>query len=1042
MDSWKSCGEGFSGIKKLRHVIDSTRHHVPREKNTTESQPQIAVVSSDSPDVKKRSRPWDSHKKSFQSKVPALVKGTWKPDALLENFQTYSTGSSPRQNEDIESATSSSDDGDADDSDKPDEREAKNDRIYEKRKGIKNQSHLLFKKSFARNPNVKSRANSFVCHHRSELAQSDSNRFQTFQSVSGVKQEVYTQQHPDSNKTWTISSFENFTSKIGHSNTQCTRSPCLEVLTSDVREERLKKSKVVRRLHRKLREDSPASISDVDSDCEEHEECDIQADHNGGRVTDRKDIDESSPVSSGISREYLSLTETSPASSRKSQLDEKAKSPLESKMSISSCASSQAESCVSGQRETIKASEWISSLQKQKTPVKQNQSHDGCQEDSAKKKRKFESGSLADRLCQIQRRLKSSVRMWSHSSKTEAETDPNSKYIDVVIESLDKICSLYLCHCKVASEWESIKECSVFFSCDLAESLALKTGTTVQIYPPWQKLLSSSGDCTLLCTDFVRVVSPTGSAVQQFDSTTSLSHAKAVWNCPCVENPSLISSLCPVIMQPFSPYTAKKDFKGEAIDCSSDDNVHKHQRITVTLEHVPNFKPASLPQATNSGGILQQWAEMNICGTKSLRPFSARVLRVFVRKSFEDGLVIKCQLLLVDSRSTVAIATLPSVRSNLKTSKHDGDKIQPYLNIGRFEGKMCLCSGFMVASRISSDQKPNVFTVLKQAWPKESSLCRQSQSEAHSALSLTDDAASASQQSDLGCGAIPNFAFELQAFPFNRTDPVMLETQAFGQHRTSHLMTLHNALQEFSSSEHLSSVDSLFLYEQQVDGTDHTIMHRLYLNQPNPPGYLSAALCLCRDVCLVEGQLKCDEYSLVLPQTQWSAWGFDDLLDKTDLTSIEKLASNCLILPMLNENAAVGTVVRVEGFIKEVDDTSAFSFVECSVCGSTLTVLGSESRYCRICGADEKDLISVEEMAVFFSCSSLASDIAVKVQLAQTSVNTLLPNEPDVDGYDVDQVIGQFLTCRACLVDINTVIAPENSAEKILILRELECFLT
>ncbi|RUS80672.1 hypothetical protein EGW08_011576, partial [Elysia chlorotica] len=134
------------------------------------------------------------------------------------------------------------------------------------------------------------------------------------------------------------------------------------------------------------------------------------------------------------------------------ELEENRSSPpsfKDSQISIESEISSQSSL---QQKDKMKASDWASMLQRQTTPVKGKGIQELDHEDSAKKKKKFASGSLADRLYQIQRRLKSSARMWYHSAKTEAisgKPEKEARSITVQVQSVDKMFSLYLCNCKI-----------------------------------------------------------------------------------------------------------------------------------------------------------------------------------------------------------------------------------------------------------------------------------------------------------------------------------------------------------------------------------------------------------------------------------------------------------------------------------------------------------------------------------------------------------------------------------------------------------------
>ncbi|RUS80669.1 hypothetical protein EGW08_011573 [Elysia chlorotica] len=238
------------------------------------------------------------------------------------------------------------------------------------------------------------------------------------------------------------------------------------------------------------------------------------------------------------------------------------------------------------------------------------------------------------------------------------------------------------------------------------------------------------------------------------------------------------------------------------------------------------------------------------------------------------------------------------------------------------------------------------------------------------------------------------------------------------------------------SDDSFSPLTSMLVYDDDVNAASHTVLHTVHLGNCCLLGRATPSVCLFRDVCWSEGILQCDEYSLVLPQQQWSSWGIDCLLDHTDLAVVSRLSTCALKVPRLTSDAAEGIVVSLQGCVHKVDEESACMLEECCVCGSDLIVPDFGPMHCTVCNENVLKSVSVMRMAAFLTCSDFdPKETVVKVQLAQKTIEKILPAEVDDDGYDVDQVIGKSVICRACLVESNNKI---NKSKKMIFLRELE----
>ncbi|KAK3758528.1 hypothetical protein RRG08_058797 [Elysia crispata] len=1099
MDEWSRCTEGFAGVKKLSRIINviPSQETDKRGRNwTEEAESTVSISCKDSPDQKKRVRRWrncnsSSSKAHVPEKVSACLQPTWKPEAFLEDFKGFAEGDTPQQSLEIQCTSSSSSENNSG------TEEDNGSKLFANFSGKKRieKNKRRCKRSIdgtliqcANNSTMKNKVDPSGAHSSSESHAINPVQSLLLQKMNALEKPC-PQNISNGKRCWTVSSFELLDQTLIISRSQSAEQLATRRTKSDVRKEnQVSKPKVRRRLHKELRQNSPGLISEVESDSDGQEDCQtVKQQYGERRQGANRIVEDSFFIHHSYHRQMLSFDEISPALSPAENVDEEGispSSPKDSQMTINSESSCQ--SSLQQPKNTIKASDWVSVLQRQSTPVKGKEIQGMDHEDSAKKKKKFASGSLANRLFQIQQRLKSSVRMWYHSAKTGGLTDKEAKSITVQVKSVEKLFSLYLCNCQIICDHEKGKICQVFFSRDRAEYLSLKVGVLVRIYPPWQQLETSAGERTFLCTDFVHVAScqetlNTDPAESSHNNTSREElHVRAVWDCPCAKDSRLPCSSCPAVKCPNMVFTYQQIINGNFSRCQvnrpTEKGMVKFQSVHCSSPHwALDFLDGSYSVPVNKASVmgrtLQESKELLNTTSDPLPSFSATVLRVFVQMSADHRHVIRHRLLLVDSGGTAALATLPPIQALLGDEQTDQVR-DGSLKFGRLEGKTCTCHGFTLSRRITCDQDSGLFSVLAHAWPFQHSSECESQVETDSASFCQGDVCDDSQEISATVKAAPNFAYILQADPDSRQRHFEIQNpnqvpqpgQKYSDSGWSPTITqrkicwrsLHDALKNVTgdrvtfvakisfcyrdenSGNSSNSLTSVMVYDQEVDSNGHTVLHTVHLGNYGLLGRVAPSVCLFRDVCWNQDALQCDVYSLILPQQQWSSWGIYCLLDHADLTSVNRLSTSSLKVPKLTRDAAEGTVVSLEGHVHGVDEESACVLEECCVCGSDLIVPDTGPMHCTVCNKNVQKSVSVMRMAAFLTCSGFDPEkVVVKVQLAQKTIEKILPAEADDDGYDVDQVIGKSVACGACLVEYNAMFV-SNSSQMMIFLRELE----
>ncbi|XP_048385153.1 DNA repair-scaffolding protein isoform X6 [Stegostoma tigrinum] len=166
----------------------------------------------------------------------------------------------------------------------------------------------------------------------------------------------------------------------------------------------------------------------------------------------------------------------------------------------STSAQSPTANCRSEHDKTMRsASNWLKSAQAfLQTPEKQKRKQFKTPEDSAKKRKKFMRGGLAERLNRLQCRERSAINFWRHQSLADLQihTGRTDDILRVKVLDLHEECSMFVALCQPMRDTSTdnanendgctIKApLKVLFTGETALHLGICAGDTVHIYPPW-----------------------------------------------------------------------------------------------------------------------------------------------------------------------------------------------------------------------------------------------------------------------------------------------------------------------------------------------------------------------------------------------------------------------------------------------------------------------------------------------------------------------------------------------------------------------------
>ncbi|XP_046577443.1 DNA repair-scaffolding protein-like [Haliotis rubra] len=661
--------------------------------------------------------------------------------------------------------------------------------------------------------------------------------------------------------------------------------------------------------------------------------------------------------------------------------------------------SSQASSSYSPTKNTsgLKASDWMKAMDWQ-TPVKASSSQEDEQlqpdPDSAKKKKKYHKGGLAEQLARVQARERSAVRMWEHrrSDLTDA-----SKALLVRVLSFEILFSLQLAHCEVAdidedggegnspdgndNRW---KKQLILFSKQMMDKLQIDAGSMVTLYPPWQQLqLTSQKQTVLLCTHYTRVVSP---VTQQTWGAKSLDLVKtdviATWNCPCTNDANMSVANCPVTQFPYLPSSL------QGADVSSTQNTGHPATQSGLLQTVTSSRLPVVPVCDSLLESIQR------TGPGHGLTFRAVIQRVFVSSAARYSLLVE------DSHGTMAVVEMGD------NSAQD--------EVTLAEGHMCCFSGLKVVTRSIKERNVALFSVLEGAWSGHRASVSSQESQEEEQASST--------MRHVTC---PGFCYILspsEDCPLS----VTVTPQTAPSYTEPHYQTLAGARQ-MALDKRVSFVARVLHKRQSEDTSRPNVHENWYVTDSSLPSsyslvtlsqdchipVLAGHIAVFTDTCVSNGSFHCDAYTHIMEEAPVHIE--NSSMRKTH----SQLDSLTVSLPEITGSVRPWSLVSVQGTVGSVDEDAAYTWEECDGCGSDRLVQDRERPAASKCVSCHKQVTSPVirmKLEVYLHSSSFKGSV-IKVDLQQTTIEKLLPAEEQTDeGCDVDSVLNKEVGPLNCVV--------------------------
>nr|XP_061835331.1 DNA repair-scaffolding protein-like isoform X1 [Nerophis lumbriciformis] len=650
------------------------------------------------------------------------------------------------------------------------------------------------------------------------------------------------------------------------------------------------------------------------------------------------------------------------------------------------------------------------------TPRKAFHRQSKTPEDSAKKKRKFQSGGLAERLNRLQCRQRSAVSFWRHRSISvnSIQVDRPSVLVLKVLEVQEE-CSMQLVRCqhRPPSPAEGHQHelthydarVLVLFCKETAAHLSPAPADIIHVYPPWQSLsLENFGCDIILNTHFSRKVS------------NSTSH-------PADMLPRGLLAAKRVM-----PYPLCGTFGMLEVCRDSKKNDTKQVAATYGL-------PGVLPRCCHS--LLEAIEGMGQAGSLGhdvmvvvQRVYSIPVLdcspasqpRLPSRPSSAPPSAVKGKsrvcVLVQDNYGMFSVVQLHilACQDDLRQYRH------------KWQGKTCMLRDVKVVQRVTRDRRSSLFSLIDSLWPPLMPL------QCHG-----------NTPSSRPAGQAPSFCYLLSGQE-SSVEPVE-------GHSVSplHLASTEQTLRDILQNEHkiyccsfvaavvYKRVQSSHVGQGEVwlvitdpslqDGplgrscrrtTGVHVNTSCVLTSSVHKALGSSAMCRLsfRDIIKDHDVFQCVEHSVidVTCEEALHGNGVDSAVGPQSPSGLSPdPPAQPVRLDPLDAEVTSNSLCTLTGVIVGVDESAAYSWLTCSCCGShqleTIPPRGQRFR-CLSCKS-QVDMPETKIQMEVFLCSASLQNCTIKVKLQQKTIMSLLDtaalDRTAFPAYNVDSVLGKEL---------------------------------
>ncbi|XP_019678187.2 DNA repair-scaffolding protein isoform X2 [Felis catus] len=623
-------------------------------------------------------------------------------------------------------------------------------------------------------------------------------------------------------------------------------------------------------------------------------------------------------------------------------------------------------------------------------------------------KMKLLRGGLAERLNGLQNRERSAISLWRHQCVSYQKTLSGRKSGILVVKILElhEECTIQVAMCEqlagMQADSSSLGQAprtglKVLFTKETACHLRGHPQDIIHIYPPWQKLVIPNGSCpVILNTYFCQKI------VTKEDS-------KIIREVHCWDTPLPRRSITLAQMFIFKNLTIKSP-EGQVM-CS--DLTTMRTECTRGHEETKQCFPAQAPLRDSL---------LDAVESQGAAPWSGVKVRVVVQRVYS----LPCRYQ-QGGGSAVPPGPDPSrARVCLLVQDAYGMFSEVYsegaiLKDQQLEGKSCSLMGMKVLQKATRGRTAGLFSLIDTMWPPAMPLKAPGRGQAHEEVETRVPP--------------PSFCYILSAHPSVGQIDVIEEDRISKLYQPPVTRFLREILQTDDHSTRCSFYARVIYQRSQqreiwLMVTDVTLQMQDENNSglPKTVPVCVAPSCvlsqevvealaeatphsfLFRDTLRAQGQIVCVERSVLLLQKP--LLGMASGAPSCELTSPVKLNE-------LDSVTQVNSICSVQGTVVGVDESTAFSWPTCDLCGNERLEQSPGDRGAFSCGDCSRVVISPllrRHLQVFLDCPS-HPQCTVRVKLSQASISSLLRFAACEDGsYEVKSVLGKEVGLLNCFV--------------------------
>ncbi|KAF7222403.1 DNA repair-scaffolding protein [Nothobranchius furzeri] len=664
----------------------------------------------------------------------------------------------------------------------------------------------------------------------------------------------------------------------------------------------------------------------------------------------------------------------------------------------------------SGEGSKKSVSDWLRCQAMLRTPKKQANRQSKTPEDSAKKRRKFKSGGLAERLSRLQCRQRSAISFWRHKSISDTSATTTVDRPGVLVLEVLRIheeCSMQLALCEQLhpprDDHQSQKSVSeekthtlVLFNRETAAQLSPAPRDIIHIHPPWQNLSIEGFSCSvILNTHFSQKV---------FSSRTGLSAERRM--------PYHLGQM----FRPLDECGTKQ----VAASCVVGGSGALARHCVSLLEAIEGLGQAgSVDQDVDV--VVQRVYSVPLADSSPVSILKHRT-RSSTAPPPEERSTTRLCVLVQDDYGTFSVVQLqPLPRSN---------ELHRFCQM--WQGRTCVLRGIKVVQRVTRERHSRLFSLIDSLWPPAMPLKDHGNS-----LSIPDESRSP--------GPAPSFCYLLSGQQ-SSVEPTEGSTRS-PLYLPPIKQTLRDILQSETKTCRCSFVATVLYKRMQSSDVGQGEVW-LVLTDPSlqeeqleRPCRRTVALCVNTSCVLISSVLEALNSPAVYQMSFRDAIRENGVLlcgkqSVIEVCSVERGTetesttgrdSPCRSLPeprvktllqpyrldSLGLETTPNSLCTLTGVVVGVDENTAYSWPVCNCCGSDNLKLSSESSqtfHCMSCKSALDKPDTKVQLEVFLTSSSL-NDCTMKVKLQQMTILSLLNagavEGSELHGYDVESILGK-----------------------------------